>query len=90
MDQTRQLLKELTEAHGVSGYEVEVRALVRQYVEPLGEIEQDRIVELFDGHEVRVSTEIDYMHKLVLMKKGLIHDLLTGRVRVSLDEKRLS
>ena len=43
MDQTQQLLKELTEAHGVPGYEHEVRALVRGYLEPLGEIEQDRI-----------------------------------------------
>ncbi len=43
MDQTQQLLKELTEAHGVPGYEAEVRALVRRYLEPLGTVEQDRI-----------------------------------------------
>ncbi len=43
MDQTQQLLQELTEAHGVSGYEAETRSLVRRYVEPLGDIEQDRI-----------------------------------------------
>ncbi len=43
MDKTLQLLKELTEAHGVPGYEAPVRAVVRQYMEPLGEISQDKI-----------------------------------------------
>ncbi len=43
MDQTQQLLRELTEAHGVPGYEAEVRALTRHYLEPLGAIEQDRV-----------------------------------------------
>lgn len=43
MDETLQLLKDLTEAHGVSGYEDEVRAVVRRYMNPLGAIEQDRI-----------------------------------------------
>ncbi|MEE8389831.1 MAG: M42 family metallopeptidase [Anaerolineae bacterium] len=43
MDQTQQLLQELTEAHGVPGYEAEIRALVRGYLEPLGAVEQDRI-----------------------------------------------
>jgi len=43
MDPIQQLLQELTEAHGVPGYESEVRALVRRYLEPLGVIEEDRI-----------------------------------------------
>ena len=43
MDQTLKLLKELTDAHGVAGYEAEIRALVRRYLEELGSIEQDRI-----------------------------------------------
>ena len=43
MDSTQQLLKELTEAHGVPRYESEVRALVHHHLEPLGTIEQDRI-----------------------------------------------
>jgi endoglucanase len=43
MDPTLQMLKELAEAHGVPGYENEVRRLVRRYLEPLGAIEQDRI-----------------------------------------------
>jgi len=33
----------LTEAHGVPGYEAPVRAIVRKYLEPLGELSQDKI-----------------------------------------------
>ncbi|MDR3553665.1 MAG: M42 family metallopeptidase [Syntrophobacteraceae bacterium] len=38
-----ELLKELTEAHGVPGHETEIRSLVRRYMEPFGKIELDRI-----------------------------------------------
>jgi putative aminopeptidase FrvX len=37
------LLKELTEAHGVPGYEEPIRAAVRKHLEPLGELSQDKI-----------------------------------------------
>jgi putative aminopeptidase FrvX len=43
MDSTLELLSELTEAHGVPGYEAPVRAVVRKYLESLGEISQDKI-----------------------------------------------
>ena len=43
MDLTLQLLKELTEAHGIPGYEAPVRAVVRKYFEPLGTLTQDKI-----------------------------------------------
>lgn len=43
MDSTEHLLQELTEAHGVPGYEAPVRALVRKYLEPLGNLSQDKI-----------------------------------------------
>jgi endoglucanase len=42
-DNTLELLKELTEAHGVPGYETPIRAIVRKYLEPLGEVSQDKI-----------------------------------------------
>jgi endoglucanase len=42
-DSTVQLLKTLTEAHGVPGYEAPIRAVVRNYLEPLGELTQDKI-----------------------------------------------
>ena len=43
MDNTENLLKELTEVHGVPGYEAEVRALMRRLLAPLGTLEQDKI-----------------------------------------------
>lgn len=42
-DSTLQLLTELTETHGVPGYEAPVRAVVRKHMEPLGQITQDKI-----------------------------------------------
>lgn len=43
MDSTRQLLKELTEANGVPGYEAPIRAVVRKYLETLGALSQDKM-----------------------------------------------
>jgi endoglucanase len=43
MDQIEHLLKELTEANGIPGYEHPVRSVVRRYLEPLGELCQDKI-----------------------------------------------
>ncbi len=43
MDTTTQLLRELTEAHGVPGYESEVRAVARRYLEGLGELSHDHL-----------------------------------------------
>ncbi len=43
MDSTIQLLKALTEANGVPGYESPIRSIVRSYLEPLGELSQDKI-----------------------------------------------
>ena len=43
MDQTLELLKELTEAHGISGYEAPVRAIVRKHLEGLGSLSQDKV-----------------------------------------------
>jgi endoglucanase len=42
MDLIQQLLRELTEAHGVPGYEAPVREVVRGYLQGLGQIEQDK------------------------------------------------
>lgn len=43
MDQTEQFLQALTDAHGVPGYEAEVRAVLRGYMEPLGDVTQDKL-----------------------------------------------
>jgi endoglucanase len=43
MDFTLNLLKELTEAPGVPGYETPIRKIVRKYLEQYGELSQDKI-----------------------------------------------
>jgi putative aminopeptidase FrvX len=43
MDAVEKLLKELTEASGVSGFEAEVRAVIRGRLAPVAAIEQDRL-----------------------------------------------
>ncbi len=43
MDSTEKLFKELTEAPGVSGYESQVRSLIRRHLEPIAEIKQDKL-----------------------------------------------
>ncbi len=43
MDETIKLLKDLTEASGVSGYEAPVRELTKQYFHPYGQLIQDRL-----------------------------------------------
>jgi len=43
MDKTEILLKELTEAHGIPGYEAEVRKVIRGYFKPIGEINEDNM-----------------------------------------------
>jgi type I restriction enzyme, S subunit len=44
--------------------------------------EQDFIVSILDTHDARIRAEEAYRDKLKLQKKGLMEDLLTGRVRV--------
>ena len=43
MDHVEKLFKELTEVSGITGYEDDVRALIRRRMEPLAVIEQDRL-----------------------------------------------
>ena len=44
--------------------------------------EQKRIVEHFKSFEHRRATEESRLAKLIVVRRGLAHDLLTGRVRV--------
>ena len=43
MDSIEELLKDLTETHGVPGYESPIRAVVRKYLEPFGDLSQDKV-----------------------------------------------
>jgi type I restriction enzyme S subunit len=55
-----------------------------------GPWEQAQIVRRLDAHDARIQAEEAYRDKLKLVKKGLMHDLLTGRVRVKLDEEAVA
>ncbi len=46
--------------------------------------EQERIIQVIEAHISRIRNEEQYRDKLKLQKKGLMHDLLTGKVRVRL------
>jgi endoglucanase len=78
-------LQELTEAHGVPGYEAEVRALVRGYMDPLGDVEQDRIGSLIcrqgeDGPRVMLAGHMDEIGFMVnhVTKEGFLKFLPLG------------
>jgi type I restriction enzyme S subunit len=47
--------------------------------------EQAAIVDAFDAHDTRIRAEEAYRDKLKQIKKGLMDDLLTGRVRVNVE-----
>jgi putative aminopeptidase FrvX len=81
LDDTEALLKELTEANGVSGYEGEARGVIRGRLEKLGEMSQDRLGSLVcrkngsaTGPRVMLAghmDEIGFMVKLIT-KEGFI------------------
>jgi putative aminopeptidase FrvX len=64
LDETTELLKTVTEAHGIPGYETEVRAVLRELMEPLGEVSQDKLGSLIcrqpgDGPKVMLAGHMD-------------------------------
>lgn len=81
MDQTQKLLKEITEAAGVPGYEDAVRMVMRQHLEERVTIEQDKMGSFIGKHvgsseELRVMLvghmdEIGFMVKLIT-KEGFV------------------
>ena len=87
MDQTKQLLKEITEAGGVPGYEADVRAIMRRYLEDVAIIEQDKMGSFIGkcvGRDERPRVmlaghmdEIGFMVKFVT-KEGFVKFLPLG------------
>ena len=56
---------------------------IKSFVIPVPDIkEQLKIIEPLNAHDARIRTEEQYRDKLKLQKKGLMHDLFTGKVRV--------
>ena len=50
--------------------------------------EQEQIAQVLDSQATRIRIEEQYLEKLKLQKKGLMHDLLTGKVRVKMEQLR--
>lgn len=85
MDKTAELLKSLTEAHGVPGYEQEVRSLLRRYLEPLGAIFEDKLGSLIcrqeaAGPKVMIAGHMDEIGFMVqhITEEGYIKFLPLG------------
>ncbi len=85
MDQTEQLLREMSEAHGVPGHEAQIRALVRSHLESVGVIEQDRVGSLIcrsgdSGPKVMLAAHMDEIGFMVthLTDDGFLRFLPLG------------
>jgi putative aminopeptidase FrvX len=87
MDQTEVLLKEITEASGVPGYEEAVRGVMRRFVEDIAEIEQDKMGSFIARHEgtsagprVMLAGHMDEIGFMVRMitKEGFIRFVPLG------------
>lgn len=86
-DKILDMLKELTEAHGVPGYEAPVRRVVRKYLDPLGEISQDKIGSVIcklvgesESPKVMLAGHMDEIGFMVkhITKEGFIYFLPLG------------
>lgn len=86
-DPTMELLKELTEANGIPGYEGQVRGIVRKLLEPFGEISQDKIGSVIckaggsaETPKVMLAGHMDEIGFMVkhITKEGFIHFLPLG------------
>ncbi len=81
MDQTERFLKDITEVGGIPGYEHEVRAVMREYLQDVASIEQDKMGSFIgkhvgddEGPRVMLAghmDEIGFMVKLVT-KEGFV------------------
>lgn len=86
-DATLELLKELTEANGIPGYEGPVREIVRKYLEPLGKLSQDKIGSVIcqveggaEAPKVMLAGHMDEIGFMVkhITKEGFLHFLPLG------------
>ena len=85
MDETGQLLKDLSEAHGIPGYESEIRALVKERLRGFGEMEQDNVGSLVcrngtSGPKVMLAAHLDEIGLMVshISPEGVLRFLPLG------------
>ncbi len=85
MDDTEKLLQALTDAHGVPGYEVEIRALLRDYLTSLGAISQDKLGSVIchqagEGPKVMLAGHMDEIGFIIrhVTEEGFLKFLQLG------------
>ena len=87
MTNNKDILKSLTEAHGVAGYEAPVRALVRELFESLGDLSQDKLGSVIckkagstDAPRVMLAGHMDEIGQMVklITKDGFLKFLTLG------------
>ena len=83
MDEIESMLKELTEASGVSGYEEEARGLMRRYMAPLGEMSQDKLGSLICRKQ-GTATQLIVDGKPFIMLAGELHNAVIGFLALAL------
>jgi type I restriction enzyme S subunit len=65
--------------------------IVKDCLIALPSIEEQRTIsEIMDCYDNSLKSESEYFTKLKLLKKGLMHDLLTGKVRVNIKTENLN
>jgi endoglucanase len=87
MDSTIKLLKNLTEGHGVPGYEGPIRGIIREYFKPLGTLSQDKIGSLIcqkkgdnDNPRIMLAGHMDEIGFMVrhITKEGFLKFIPLG------------
>ena len=78
----QQRIKDLMSGNAITRLTLE---RIKSFVIPVPDIkEQLRIIQPLNTYDARIRTEEQYRDKFKLQKKGLMHDLLTGKVRVQI------
>jgi type I restriction enzyme S subunit len=78
----QQRIKDLMSGNAITRLTLE---RIKSFVIPVPDIkEQLKIIEPLNSHDAHIRAEGQYRDKLKLQKKGLMHDLLTGKVRVQI------
>jgi type I restriction enzyme S subunit len=72
----------LADAEGSTIKHIYITKLAQMEVPIPPREEARKISDILDSHNTRIGTEEAYREKLKLQKQGLMHDLLTGKVRV--------
>ena len=71
-------------SHGGVGLQhITRKDLIELYLVIPDRKEQNRIVEILLDIDKKIETEIQYKQKLLAIKRGLMEDLLTGKVKVN-------